>query len=219
MTAPNDQTPWDDYAARVAELYRPLAPGDGYEESEVAAAEARLGFRLPPALRKLYLRAGRRDDIHRAKNHLIAPEELSVEQGALVVYEENQNLVLWGVRVSDLGRDDPPVVRAYNDLSLAYIFSQRQIPLKPRDGKIHIQSHHYKERVEINRQRLNLTPRRRVFAFKMRKPLERCGNHALTAGIIAKAHKITGDRPYAGRIEKCAFLLARDNLPFGLIAD
>ncbi|MCA1684815.1 MAG: hypothetical protein LC745_02280, partial [Planctomycetia bacterium] len=52
--------------------------------------------------------------------HLIAPEDLSVEQGALAVYEEGRNVVLWGVRVEDLGRDDPPVVRAYNDVSLTW---------------------------------------------------------------------------------------------------
>jgi hypothetical protein len=115
-----DQAPWDEYAARVAELFRPLAPGDGDEEPAVAAAEARLGFRLPRVLREMYLLAGHRDDVHRPKNHLIHPEDLSVEQGALVVYEENHNLVLWGVRVDDLGRDDPPVVRAYNDVALTW---------------------------------------------------------------------------------------------------
>ena len=120
MPSLTDQAPWDDYAARVAELFRPLAPGDGYEEAEVAAAEARLGLRLPRVLRELYLLAGRRDDINRPMNHLIPPEDLSVEQGALVVYEENQNVVLWGVRVEDLGRDDPPVVRAYNDVTLSW---------------------------------------------------------------------------------------------------
>jgi len=120
MPSLNDQAPWGDYAARVAELFDPLGPADGYGEPEVAAAETRLGLRLPRVLRELYLLAGRRNDIHRPKNHLIPPEDLSVEQGVLVVYEENLNVVLWGVRVEDLGADDPPVVRAYNDVSLAW---------------------------------------------------------------------------------------------------
>ncbi len=115
-----DKAPWDDYAARVAELYRPLAPGDGNDEAEIAAAETRLGLKLPRVLREFYLLAGRRDDIHRARNHLIHPEDLAVEQGVLVIYEENQNVVLWGIKIEALGHDDPPIVRAYNDVTLSW---------------------------------------------------------------------------------------------------
>src|SRR4051794_404513 len=116
MPSLNNQAPWDDYAARVAELFDPLGPGDGYTEQEVAAAETRLGLRLPRVLREFYLRTGHRNDIPRPKTPLTPPEDLSVEQGVLVLSEENRTVVLWGVRVEDLGRDDPPVVRAYNDV-------------------------------------------------------------------------------------------------------
>ncbi len=120
MPSVHEQATWDDYAAKVAELYNPIAQGDGDEETTLIAAETRLNHKLPRVLREMYLRAGRRDDIHRSKNHLIQPEDLAIEHDVLVFYEEGQNLVLWGIRVADLHRDDPPVVRAYNDVAMTW---------------------------------------------------------------------------------------------------
>ena len=41
---------------------------------------------------------------------MLPPGEVSVEGGVLVFYVENQSVVRWGIRLSELGVDDPPVV-------------------------------------------------------------------------------------------------------------
>ena len=92
---------------------RPLQPGDGYTEAELAAAEARLGLTIPAALRELYRLLGRRDDLTSNEHPLAVPDELSVVEGALVFRTENQGCCVWGVRVDDLDQEDPAtVVRA-----------------------------------------------------------------------------------------------------------
>lgn len=83
-------------------------------EEDVRAAEARLGLRLPRLLRELYLRTGRRDDIHRCHNRLLRPEEIKTDDNALVFYEENQAVVLWAIERGAFGLGDPPVVGADN---------------------------------------------------------------------------------------------------------
>jgi hypothetical protein len=91
---------------------RPLAPGDGVDESELQAAEARLGLRLPAALREAYLLLGRRADLTSRHDNLLAPDEIHLDddRGVLVFRVENQSCAYWGVRVADLDQDDPPVL-------------------------------------------------------------------------------------------------------------
>lgn len=112
MPALTDQAPWDDYAARVAELYPPLAAGDGYDEGEVVAAEARLGLRLPRVLREFYLLAGRRDDVTRHLTQPIPPGFLTVADHALVITDGDIDFPVNGILQGELGHDDPSVVRA-----------------------------------------------------------------------------------------------------------
>lgn len=112
MPALTDYAPWDDYAARVGELYPPLAPGHGYDEAEVAEAEARLGLRLPRVLREFYLLAGRREDVTRRWTQPVPPGFLAVADHALVVTDHDPNFPLSGLLVGELGHDDPSVVHA-----------------------------------------------------------------------------------------------------------
>jgi hypothetical protein len=51
---------WKRTADLIAEWQRPLREGDGLPLADIEAAERRLGFRLPEALREWYLLAGRR---------------------------------------------------------------------------------------------------------------------------------------------------------------
>ena len=92
--------------------HRPLAPGDGYPEPDLAAVERRLGVRLPPALREWYALGGRRADVWSRQDALHSPDELYIrpDADALVFRSENQGCERWGIRVADLGRDDPPVL-------------------------------------------------------------------------------------------------------------
>lgn len=99
------------YQDAIAALARPLAPEDGEPAESIEAAEARLGIRLPAALRDYYLVAGRFDPLNQAHNRLFPPGDWFVDAGRLVFMEENQAVVFWGV-VPD--GDDPPVWQGVN---------------------------------------------------------------------------------------------------------
>jgi uncharacterized protein (TIGR02996 family) len=91
--------------------HRPLDPGDGYTEGELREAEQRLGCGLPAALREWYSLAGRRADVWSVQDHLPPPDQLRIDStgNTLIVRSENQGCEHWGIRVADLGRDDPPI--------------------------------------------------------------------------------------------------------------
>jgi uncharacterized protein (TIGR02996 family) len=91
--------------------YSPLEPGDGCSQTELAAAERRLGCQLPAALREWYLLAGNRQDVWSKQDHLVALTGLEIEpqHDALMFYYENQGCEAWGIRSRDLRREDPPV--------------------------------------------------------------------------------------------------------------
>jgi hypothetical protein len=76
----------------------------------LAPAEARLGLRLSASLVAFYRLLGRRRDLTSNQDHLIALNSLTVEDGLLIYRIEAQGCASWGVRVSDIGLADPPVV-------------------------------------------------------------------------------------------------------------
>jgi hypothetical protein len=87
----------------------------GIPGSVLDAAEHRLRVRLPTALREWYERYGRLDGVWSLQDRLMAPEALRVERGLLGFCVENQGVVSWGIRSSDLAADDPPVVLHQDD--------------------------------------------------------------------------------------------------------
>lgn len=111
---------WNDYSRLVAKLMPPLASRDGVPESEIIAAEARLGSRLPTVLREFYALVGRRKDINAVHNRLVSLKELEVDQERLVFYEENQAVVLWGVSLLNPDDADPAVFMAENQRDLEW---------------------------------------------------------------------------------------------------
>ncbi len=95
----------------VAEWHAPLQFGDGYSQEDLDAAERRLGFALPTALREWYGLAGKRKDIIARQNYLVVPDELEIsdENGLLIFHSENQGVVEWGIQPADLSLADPTV--------------------------------------------------------------------------------------------------------------
>jgi hypothetical protein len=93
----------------------PLTESDGFDDDELDAAETRLGFPLPAALRELYKLVGRRDELTREQDDLLMPEYLRVEDDEVLVFRiENQSVAYWGVAVAALAEPDPPVVFRLN---------------------------------------------------------------------------------------------------------
>ncbi|MCQ4210497.1 SMI1/KNR4 family protein [Streptomyces longispororuber] len=88
-----------------------LGSNDGWTQADLDAAEERLGFRLPAALREAYLLFGRRQDLTSNHDVLLGPAELYVDDAkeALVFRHENQGAASWGVLLDSLQDDDPAV--------------------------------------------------------------------------------------------------------------
>ncbi|MFJ8045440.1 SMI1/KNR4 family protein [Kitasatospora sp. NPDC096147] len=92
---------------------RPLQREDGCPEEELAAAEADLGFGLPAALRAGYALFGRRHDLTRRQDPLVRPAGLHVDEalgGVLVFRRENQDCASWGIPLTRIEQEDPPVL-------------------------------------------------------------------------------------------------------------
>jgi hypothetical protein len=92
----------------------------GETTEEVRHGEERLGRPLPKVLRDYFLFAGHQEPFNRTQDRLLAPTALFREAGALVFYEENQGVNLWGILDADLDRDDPPVRAAWNEEPLRW---------------------------------------------------------------------------------------------------
>jgi hypothetical protein len=110
----------DRYRRTYAILGHELTPRDGRAESRIAAAEARLGIRIPKSLRDYYLVAGRERRFNRIHNRLRDPDGWWVERGRLVFMEENQAVVFWGVEASTRPTGDPPVFQGVEDETMRW---------------------------------------------------------------------------------------------------
>lgn len=86
-----------------------IEEGDGYSETELLAAEQRLGIPLPAAFKEAYTLFGRRSDLTRNQEYLLEPMALYVDHGALIFRDENQGAAIWGILLADLQHPDPPV--------------------------------------------------------------------------------------------------------------
>lgn len=112
------------FAARYA---RPIVAGDGCGDEELRAAEARLGFPLPAALREVYALIGKRFDLTRSQNRLLAPHLVDVDDtGQVLVFRwECQHVAEWGIPLSAVTQPDPPVVSRYDGAPVWHPFLDR----------------------------------------------------------------------------------------------
>lgn len=102
---------WEFIGGFVANWSVALGDDDGWGEADLVAAEERLGFRLPLALREAYLLFGRRRDLTSNHDVLLSPSELYVDEAkeALVFRHENQGACSWGILLDELADEDPAV--------------------------------------------------------------------------------------------------------------
>lgn len=102
----------EQYWSLFARLGYPLKARDGLSETLLTKAEAKLGIRLPQALRDYYLVAGRERTLNHSFDQLRAPSEWETHDGKLVFLEENQSVVVWGVTATPRAGHDPKVFQA-----------------------------------------------------------------------------------------------------------
>jgi len=101
---------WRFVEAFAASWAVPLGVDDGYTDPDLDEAEARMGVRLPTAVREAYQLFGLRSDLTDNQDRLRALEELEVWEASLLLFrDENQGCEAWGIPVEELGQPDPPV--------------------------------------------------------------------------------------------------------------
>src|SRR5262249_44864064 len=103
---------WQLMKSVIKEWLRPLTPKDRTPPAELDVLEGELGLRLPKALREWYELAGNAADIWSRQDRLVLP---FIDREVLVFGCENQSIWSMGVRLSDLGQDDPPVFGWMNE--------------------------------------------------------------------------------------------------------
>jgi hypothetical protein len=103
---------WQFIREFAASWLRPLSPADGVSDADLDAAQARLGVRLPAAVREAYRMFGRRDDLTDANGTLLSPARLDYDatRRLLVFRAANQGLEYYAVSLADPADDDPPVL-------------------------------------------------------------------------------------------------------------
>ncbi len=87
----------------------------GMDEKELLEMESGLNIVVPKVLRTYYLTLGKHELLNYTHNRLLTPEkEVGFsEDRYLVFYEENQGVVYWGIKESDLASDNPTVYGNY----------------------------------------------------------------------------------------------------------
>ena len=93
----------------------PLTAKSAIATSILAAAEKRLGIKLPTALHDYYLVAGNERRFNTCHNRLLPPKQWHVAGRRLIFMAENQAVVYWGVSVKNTRSIDPAVWQGIND--------------------------------------------------------------------------------------------------------
>jgi cell wall assembly regulator SMI1 len=88
---------------------RKTVSSDGLTMAVISTAEKRLGLQLPSSMRDYYRTCGGAEDLNDAHNHVLPPSRLQKKDGFLIFATENQNVVHWGVKLTDLSEADPEV--------------------------------------------------------------------------------------------------------------
>jgi hypothetical protein len=103
---------WRRMKSIIQKWLRPLTAKDAFTPKELDSMEAKLPGPLPKALREWYQFAGNANDLWSYQDRLCLPQ---IDREVLVFCFENQGIWSMGVRVSDLGQDDPPVFAWMNE--------------------------------------------------------------------------------------------------------
>jgi len=79
---------------------------NGFSENEIQKACEKHG-NLPLVLQEYYRQLGNYKLVNRAQNILSHPDELIDTKEYLIFYKENQYVVQWAIKKSDLNKENP----------------------------------------------------------------------------------------------------------------
>lgn len=106
---------WTPMLRFIERWFEPVEAGDAAAAERLSndgcnAAEARMGLKMPLAVREWYRLCARQPVLGHGDNRVVPAEQLEVQDERVDLYIENQGVLTWGVRLSDWHQDDPPVV-------------------------------------------------------------------------------------------------------------
>lgn len=104
-----------DVIDKISKIYRlPVDKNKGFAQHDIAIAERRLKITLPKQLKHYYQNLGKHQAINESHNRLLDLNKIRLtDDGYLVFYEENQQVVVWGIQLADLTLDNPKVYGDY----------------------------------------------------------------------------------------------------------
>ena len=87
----------------------------GFDDTIMASC----AFDLPLVLKTYYQTLGQHPTLNHSQDHLLAPNELFVSpnQDFLVFYIENQEVCTWGINITDLTLENPPVFISHDKIT------------------------------------------------------------------------------------------------------
>ena len=93
-----------------------LSNPKGFSESEIDEVK-KLHGKIPVALERYYKELGREEAVNHTQNRLIVPWKYTWPQSKshLIVYAENQYVCVWGISLSDLDMENPPVYVTFDN--------------------------------------------------------------------------------------------------------
>jgi hypothetical protein len=107
------------YIQKIKRLYNLSETENyGFSKEEMIALEKQLEAKLPIKFKEYYQELGKEENLNYVYNSLLLPSdgiEFS-DDDFLIFYEENQNVVIWGIKKEDLAKDNPPVYGNYDTI-------------------------------------------------------------------------------------------------------
>jgi hypothetical protein len=114
------------YRTLFATLGYPLDGRTATPSKVIAAAEKRLGIKVPAALRDYYLVAGRERRFNQCLNRLLPPQDWTIDRDRLLFMEESQRILWWGVSIRNAKTNDPQVSQGINDEPICWRSERRK---------------------------------------------------------------------------------------------
>lgn len=87
---------------------------NGFSEDDIRKACKKHGT-LPFVLQEYYRQLGNYKQINQTQNNLCHPSELIDAKEYLIFYKENQYVVQWAIKKSDLNKENPPVYCSWDE--------------------------------------------------------------------------------------------------------
>lgn len=84
-------------------------------EKDIRINENRLKLRFPETLKKYYINFGKNEQLNNTQDNLLSLDKIYIINSYLVFYAENQYVAVWGIKLSDLHLENPPVYISYDE--------------------------------------------------------------------------------------------------------